>query len=75
MDSMDKLIPKHGGYRELKTFQLARLIYDITLRFCNKFVGIRRRTHDQMVQTARSGVQNTPRGVKHREPPRKPSLN
>lgn len=59
---MDKLIPKHGGYRELKTFQLARLIYDITLRFCNRFMGIRSRTHDQMVQTARSGVQNIAEG-------------
>lgn len=59
---MDKLIPKHGGYRELKTFQLARLIYDITLRFCNRFVGTRSRTHDQMVQAARSGVQNIAEG-------------
>lgn len=59
---MDKLIPKHGGYRELKTFQLARLIYDITVRFCDKFVDKRSRTHDQMVQAARSGVQNIAEG-------------
>lgn len=52
---MDELIPKHGGYRELKTFQIARLVYDITLRFCNKFIGKGSRTHDQMVQAARSG--------------------
>ena len=30
--TMDKLIPKHSGYRALKTFQLARLIFDVTLR-------------------------------------------
>jgi four helix bundle suffix protein len=59
---MDKLIPKHGGYRNLKSFQIARLIFDITLRFCNKFVGTRSRTHDQMVQAARSGVQNIAEG-------------
>lgn len=59
---MSKLIPKHGGYRELKTFQISRLIFDITLRFCDKFVGTRSRTHDQMVQAARSGVQNIAEG-------------
>ena len=59
---METLIPKHGGYRGLKSFQLARLIFDITLRFCDRFVGSRSRTHDQMVQAARSGVQNIAEG-------------
>lgn len=59
---MDPLIPKHGGYRNLKTFQISRLIYDITIRFCDKFIGKRSRTHDQMVQAARSGVQNIAEG-------------
>src|ERR1700734_772241 len=59
---MDKLIPKHGGYRALKSFQLAQLVFDITQRFCNKFIGTRSRTHDQMVQAARSGVQNIAEG-------------
>lgn len=58
----EKLIQKHGGYRELKTFQLARLIFDITLRFCDKYIDKRSRTHDQMVQAARSGVQNIAEG-------------
>jgi hypothetical protein len=60
--NMDKLIPKHGGYRNLKTFQLARLIFDITVRFCKKFIDLRSRTNDQMVQAARSGVQNIAEG-------------
>lgn len=59
---MNKLIIKHGGYRSLKSFQLARMIYDITIRFCNKFVPINSRTKDQMVQAARSGVQNIAEG-------------
>lgn len=59
---MEKLIPKHGGYRHLKTFQLARLIFDITLRFCQRFIDKRSRTNDQMVQAARSGVQNIAEG-------------
>lgn len=62
MDKMDKLIPKHGGYRSLKSFQVAQLVYDITKRFCDKFIGTRSRTHDQMVQAARSGVQNIAEG-------------
>ncbi len=57
---MDSLIPKHGGFRKLKTFQLARLVYDITMRFCDRY--IKGRTHDQMVQAARSGVQNIAEG-------------
>lgn len=59
---MEPLIPKHGGFRKLKTFQLARLIYDITVRFCKKFIPIGSRTHDQMVQAARSGTQNIAEG-------------
>lgn len=59
---MSQLIPKHGGYRNLKTFQLSQLIFDITVRFCDRYVGGRSRTHDQMVQAARSGVQNIAEG-------------
>jgi len=58
----DKLIPAHGGYRKLKSFQLAQLIYDLTVRFCDRYVDRRSRTHDQMVQAARSGVQNIAEG-------------
>jgi four helix bundle suffix protein len=57
-----ELIPKHGGYRKLKTFRLAELIYDVTARFCELYINPRSRTHDQMVQAARSGVQNIVEG-------------
>lgn len=53
-----ELIQAHGSYRKLKTFQLARFIYDLTARFCDKFISPFSRTHDQMIQAARSGVQN-----------------
>ena len=58
----EPLIPKHGGYRKLKSFQVAELAYDLTVRFCDKFIDRRSRTHDQMVQAARSGVQNIAEG-------------
>jgi four helix bundle suffix protein len=58
----ESLIPPHGGYRNLKTFRLARLIYDVTVRFCDRYIDRRSRTHDQMVQAARSGPQNIAEG-------------
>lgn len=57
-----RLIPPHGGYRKLKSFQVAELVYDVTVRFCDRFIDKRSRTHDQMVQAARSGVQNIAEG-------------
>ncbi len=62
MADQEGLIPKHGGYRKLKSFQLAQLVYDVTVRFCDRYVEQRSRTHDQMVQAARSGVQNIAEG-------------
>jgi len=56
------LIEKHGGYRKLKSFQIAQLVYDITVRFVDKYVSKFSRTTDQMVQAARSGVQNIAEG-------------
>jgi four helix bundle suffix protein len=58
----EPLIPQHGGYRKLKSFQLAQLVYDVTVRFCDRYINPHSRTHDQMVQAARSGVQNIAEG-------------
>jgi four helix bundle suffix protein len=62
MAEQEPLIPKHGGYRKLKSFQIAQLVYDVTVRFCDRYIDKRSRTHDQMVQSARSGVQNIAEG-------------
>jgi four helix bundle suffix protein len=67
------LIQLHGGYRHLKSFQVAQLAYDVTVRFCDRYIdppsperyGAARRPSrmaDQMVQAARSGVQNIAEG-------------
>jgi four helix bundle suffix protein len=56
------LIPPHGGYRNLKSFQMAELCFDVTARFCERYVDWRSRTHDQMIQAARSGTQNIVEG-------------
>ncbi len=51
-------IPPHGGYEDLLSFQKARIVYDGTVRFCERFLDRRDRTVAQMVQAARSGKQN-----------------
>ena len=54
----EHFIPPHGGYENLLSFQKARIVFDGTVRFCERFVDPRSRTVDQMVQAARSGKQN-----------------
>ena len=45
----------HGGYKNLLSYQKAEIVYDATVVFCDRFIDRRSRTHDQMVQAARSG--------------------
>ena len=59
---MSNLIPAHGGYRNLKSFQMATIIYDLTLIFIQKYIPKGSRTNDQMHQAARSGKQNIAEG-------------
>ncbi len=49
----NRLIFKHGGYRKLISWQVASLIYDLTVYFCDKYINKSSRIHDQMVQAAR----------------------
>lgn len=58
----DPLIPPHGDYRDLRSYQMAEIIHDATVVFCDCFVDKRSRTHDQMIQAARSGKQNIAEG-------------
>jgi four helix bundle suffix protein len=57
-----QLIPPHGGYRELQSYQMAEIVFDATAVFCDRFIDRRSRTLDQMVQAARSGKQNIAEG-------------
>lgn len=58
----ERLLRKHGGYRELLAFQLAEIVYDGTVLFCEKHVSMRSRTREQMIQAGRSGKQNIAEG-------------
>ena len=55
-------IPPHGGYEKLFSYPKTQIIYDATVRFCDRFIDKRSRTHDQMVQAARSGNKNIAEG-------------
>jgi restriction system protein len=61
-DGKIELIPPHGGYCNLKSYQTPEIVYDATVAFCDRFIDRRSRTHDQMVQAARSGKQNIAEG-------------
>ncbi|MFH1731504.1 MAG: four helix bundle suffix domain-containing protein [Planctomycetota bacterium] len=62
MTDKAQIIPPHGGYRTLKSYQMTEIIRDATAAFCESFIDRRSRTHDQMVQAARSGKQNIAEG-------------
>ena len=53
-----RFIPPHGGYKKLISYQRAEIVCDATVYFCGHFIDRRSRTHDQMIQAARSGKQN-----------------
>jgi len=62
MSNQHSKLRPHGGYRRLRSFQATEIIYDGTVSFCDRFINKRSRTHDQMVQAARSGRQNIAEG-------------
>ncbi len=62
MTERSGFIPPHGNYRELLSYQKAEVVYDLTYRFCRRFLERGDRTIDQMVQAARSGKQNIAEG-------------
>lgn len=64
MKDDNTFIPPHGNYQELLSYQKAEVIYDLTFRFCGRFLKKSDRTIDQMVQAARSGKQNIVEGSK-----------
>ncbi len=57
-----RLHPPHGGYQNLLSYKKAEIVYDATVYFCRRFLDKRDRTHDQMIQAARSGKQNIAEG-------------
>ncbi len=63
-DASEGFIPPHGGYVGVLAYQKALIIFQGTVRFCERFFEKRNRTIDQMVQAARSEKQNIVEGSK-----------
>ena len=55
---------KRAGYEYLLAYKITLPIYDYTVLFCNIYIDPRSRTRDQMIQSARSGMQNIAEGNK-----------
>lgn len=62
MSNPESVLLPHGGYEHLRSYKVAEAVYDATVVFCDRFIEKRSRTHDQMVQAARSGVRNISEG-------------
>ncbi len=54
---MTELIAKQGGYRKLKSFQSAEIVFDLTFEFCRRYVSSFK-MKEQMEGAARGGKQN-----------------
>jgi four helix bundle suffix protein len=64
MAASDSFLPQLGNYKNLLSYRKAEIVYDITFRFCQRFLRKGDRTVDQMIQAARSGKQNIAEGSK-----------
>ncbi len=58
---MTNLILKHGGYKNLKSFQMSEIIFDLTFEFCNRYIKSLK-LREQIEGAARSGKQNISEG-------------
>ncbi len=74
-ESSERVFGKHSGFRKLKANQVAELCYDFTCRFCELYIPLKDRHHDQMVQAARSGFHNIREGSELSATTKKLELN
>ncbi len=74
-DVASRVYGKHGGFRNLKAYQVAELCYDFTCRFCERYIDRKDRHFDQMVQAARSGFQNIGEGSEDSATSKKLEMN
>ncbi len=71
MTNPSGFIPPHGHYQTLLSYQKAEVVYDLTYRFCQRFLTKGDQTIDQMIQAARSGNKILWRAAKPLELPKK----
>jgi len=49
MPDPEELIPLHGGYGKLKSFRVAQLVHDVSVRFCGRHTEKRSPTHGKEI--------------------------
>jgi CubicO group peptidase (beta-lactamase class C family) len=54
MTDEERINPPHGGYENLKSYQMAEIVYDATVRFCEQYLDKRSRTDFIFVRPDRS---------------------
>jgi len=74
-EAAGRVFGRHSGFRNLKAYQVAELLYDYTCRFCARYVPPGDRHYDQMVQAARSGYQNIAEGSEDSATSKKLEMN
>lgn len=58
---MPQLIAKHGGYKNLQSFQMSEIVFDLTMGFCARYI-TSLKLREQVEGAARSGKQNISEG-------------
>lgn len=57
-------MPTKASYEYLLAYKITVIVYDYTVIFCKRYISPFSRTTDQMIQAARSGMQNIAEGSK-----------
>lgn len=55
---MDTFTSNYGEQRNLNSFEVAQLVYDVTVRFYDCFIKKRNCIHDHMMRVVRPAVQD-----------------
>ena len=74
-DKRPQILQPSGGYEKLVSYQVAKLLYAVTVRFVDRYIPPGSRTADQMEQAARSGERNIGEGSKISATTKKLELN
>jgi len=75
MKEEEPQVPDYEGYRKLKSFRMAQLVYNVTMHFCDQNIDEQSPMYDRMVQAARNGAQKIADGSHAGETSKKKEMN